>query len=66
MGRSSTYRIRQWRIVGIACIQPAKASFTCPFSQSGQILCRFRPALQRKSGPRIALPAHRLYYPVDM
>jgi hypothetical protein len=34
-----------------------------PFPQSGQILCRFRLALQRKSGPRIALPAHRLYYP---
>jgi hypothetical protein len=33
---------------------------------SGQVLCRFRLALQRKSGPRIALPAHRLYYPVDM
>jgi hypothetical protein len=30
------------------------------------LLCRFRLALQRKSGPRIALPAHRLYYPVDI
>jgi hypothetical protein len=35
-------------------------------SLADQILCRFRLALQRKSGPRIALPAHRLYYPVDM
>jgi hypothetical protein len=26
----------------------------------------YRLALQRKSGPRIALPAHRLYYPVDI
>jgi hypothetical protein len=25
-----------------------------------------RLALRRKSGPRIALPAHRLYYPVDI
>jgi hypothetical protein len=31
-----------------------------------QILCRFRLALQRTSGPWVALPAHRLYYPVDM
>ena len=45
---------------------PCQLSFTSPFSQSGQILCRFRLALQRKSGPRIALPAHRLYYPVDI
>jgi hypothetical protein len=46
----------------------AQPSFFKPFSQSpGQILCRFRLALrQRKSGPRIALPAHRLYYPVDI
>jgi hypothetical protein len=46
--------------------RPAQASFTCPFPQPGQVLCRFRPALQRKSGPRIALPAHRLYYLVNM
>jgi hypothetical protein len=46
--------------------RPAQASFFKPFSQSGQILCRFRLALQRTSGPWIALPAHRLYYPVDM
>jgi hypothetical protein len=46
--------------------QTGKAPFFKPFSQSGQILCRFRLALQRKSGPRIALPAHRLYYPVDI
>jgi hypothetical protein len=26
----------------------------------------FRLTPQRKSGPRIALPVHRLYYPVDM
>jgi hypothetical protein len=41
--------------------RPAQASFS-PFSQSDQILCRFRLVLQRKSGPWIALPAHRLYY----
>jgi hypothetical protein len=36
-----------------------------PFPQPGQILCRFRLALQRtSSGPRIALPAHRLHDPV--
>jgi hypothetical protein len=46
--------------------RPAQPSFFKPFSQSGQILCRFRLTLQRKSGPRIALPAHRLYYPVDI
>jgi hypothetical protein len=33
-------------------------------ARSDQTLCRFRLALQRKSGPRIALPVHRLYYPV--
>jgi hypothetical protein len=43
-----------------------EAVLTCPFSQSDQILCRFRLALRRKSGPRVALPAHRLYYPVDI
>jgi hypothetical protein len=31
-----------------------------------RIKVRFSLALQRKSGPRIALPAHRLYYPVDI
>jgi hypothetical protein len=31
---------------------------------SDQVLCRIRLALRRKSGPRIALPAHRLHYPV--
>jgi hypothetical protein len=46
--------------------RPAKAPITSPFSQSDQILCRFRLALQHESGPRIALPAHRLYYPVDI
>jgi hypothetical protein len=45
---------------------PAGGSFFKQFSQSAQILCRFRLALQRKSGPRVALPAHRLYYTVDM
>jgi hypothetical protein len=44
--------------------RPAKASFAWSFSQSDQVLFRFRLALQHKSGPRIALPAHRLYYPV--
>ena len=55
----------QQPILWQSVFRPAQASFK-PFSQSGQILCRFRLALRRKSGPRIALPAHRLYYPVDM
>jgi hypothetical protein len=42
------------------------ASFTCLFSQSDQVLCRLTLALQRKSGPRIALAAHWLYYSVDV
>jgi hypothetical protein len=43
-----------WRpIVGIAYIhRPAQAPFTCPFSQSGRTLCRFRLALQRKNQGR--------------
>jgi hypothetical protein len=56
-------------IVGIAYIQTGGGSFFKPFSQPTSchvLACRFRPALRRKTGPRIALPAHRLYYPVDI
>jgi hypothetical protein len=53
-------------IVGIAYIQTGTGFLPIPFSQSCQVLCRFRLARQRKSGPRIALPAYRLYYPVDV
>jgi hypothetical protein len=49
------------------CVYPDRQSFLhMSIFQSDQILCQFRLALRRKSGPWIALPAHRLYYPVDM
>jgi hypothetical protein len=52
--------------VAAALSRPAKAApFFKPVSQPDQVLCPFRLALQRESGPRIALPAHRLYYLVD-
>jgi hypothetical protein len=45
-------------IAGIAYIQTGGGLLLKPFLQSGQILCRFRLALQRKSGPQIgAFPA---------
>jgi hypothetical protein len=71
MGHGAAPRCQPSAVVGIAhCVSrpatrpPSDRSFFKPFSQSGQILYRFRLALQRKSGPRVALPAHRLYYPV--
>jgi hypothetical protein len=42
-----------------ACVPPGGQS-----RHEWWIACRV--ALQRKSGPRIALPAHRLYYPVGI
>jgi hypothetical protein len=55
-------------IVGIAYIQTGKAFLLQAIFTPGQILCagRFRLALWRKSGPRIVLPAHRMYCPVDI
>jgi hypothetical protein len=39
-------------LLALLISRPAESSFFKPFSQSGQVLCRFRLALRRKSGPR--------------
>jgi hypothetical protein len=61
----STWRYAHpWQSVFRLLQTAAAISFAgLAFSQSDQVLCRFRLALQRKSGPRIALPAHQLCYP---